>query len=425
VSGPLTAPVTAPAPVAVWTSEGEDVRVGALYPHRRRGTESATFSYDDAYLARPDAYAIDPQLSLDASPHHTSASRALFGAMADGAPDRWGRTLLTRREARAARDERRAARALGELDFLLGVRDDLRQGALRYLDEKGEFLAREPDGVPVLTDLPSLLDLADRAERDSTSLPDLQRLVHAGGSLGGARPKAHVIARDGTLALAKFPSAERDTWDVMAWEYVTARLAEAAGIVVPACELLTLAERRVLLVNRFDRRYSAGVTRRVGYASAMTMLEASEGDGASYLDIAAVIEVRSDRATADLEQLWRRALFSVLVGNTDDHLRNHGFLHVPGRDAWRLSPAFDMNPDPTPGPKHHATSVDGTDAAATVEAVLAVAPEFRLRPTEADVVAGTVMGAVSRWREVARSAGLTGGAIKAMAPAFEALPIGA
>lgn len=405
-------------PVAVWTSEGADVRVGTLYPHRGRGTESATFSYETVYLARPDAYGIDPQLPLDASPHHTPVAHVLFGAVADSAPDRWGRTLLLRRETRAAREEGRPPRSLSELDYLLGVRDDLRQGALRYADEAGTFLASEPDAVPILTDLPSLLDLADRAERDTATLPDLQRMVHAGGSLGGARPKAHVVARDGTLALAKFPSGERDTWDVMAWEFVTLKLAEAAGITVPPAELLTLAERRVLVVNRFDRHYRSGVSSRVGYASAMTMLEAADGNEASYLDIAVVIEERSDRATEDLKELWRRMLFSVLVGNTDDHLRNHGFLHVPGRDAWRLSPAFDINPDPTPGPMHHATSIDGTDEPATVAAVQAVARDFRLSSGEAKDITATVVNAVARWAARARSVGISQQAIEAMAPAF-------
>jgi serine/threonine-protein kinase HipA len=406
-------------PVTVWTSEGADVRVGTLYPHRRRGTESATFSYDAAYLAQPDAYAIDPQLSLSATPHQTAASRALFGAMLDGAPDRWGRTLLLRREASAARHEGCTPRALSEVDFLLGVRDDLRQGALRYSAASGEFVADEEHGVPALTELPALLDLADRAERDTATLPDLQRLVHAGGSLGGARPKAHVTAQDGTLALAKFPSAERDTWDVMAWEFVTLHLADAAGIAVPRSELLTLADRRVLVVQRFDRRYGSTGASRIGYASAMTMLEASDGDGASYLDIAAVIEERSDRASRDLEQLWRRMLFSVLVGNTDDHLRNHGFLHVPGRDAWRLSPAFDMNPHPIAGPKHHATSIDGTGGPATVAAVQSVAQSFRLSDAEASGITATVMDSVAGWKTRARSAGLSSRAIEAMAPAFD------
>ena len=409
------------APVTVWLDEGEPVPVGQLFSHRRRGSESATFTYAADYLSRPGACAIDPAMPLSASPHHTSATRAMFGAFTDAAPDRWGRTLIARREARRAREQQRAARSLGEIDFLLGVRDDLRQGALRFADAEGTFLAPDDDGVPALTDLPSLLDLADRAERDTAVLPDLERLVHAGGSLGGARPKAHVRTSSGALAIAKFPSASHDTWDVMAWEYVLLRLAHRAGIAVPAHQLLSLAGRNVLIIERFDRTGPQS-QQRVGYASAMTMLEASDGDQASYLDIAAVIEERSDHTTADLEQLWRRMVFSVMTGNTDDHLRNHGFLHVPGRDAWRLSPAFDVNPDPAAGPRIHATSIDGSDAPSTLAAALAVARDFRLNDSAAAQVIAQVADAVAAWEAEARLAGLSSAAIAAMAPAFDRAP---
>lgn len=411
------------APVEVWSSEGADVAVGTLYPHRRRGVESATFTYGADWLANPGAYALDPRLPLSASPHHTSTSQPLFGALTDGAPDRWGRTLLLRQEKRRALAEGRQPRSLREIDYLLGVRDDLRQGALRYRSDAGAFLADETDGVPLLTDLQDLLALADLVERDGAELPDLKRLVHAGGSLGGARPKAHVTSPDGSLAIAKFPSTTSDTWDVMAWEEVLLRLARAAGIDVPTSTLLDVSGRHVLVVNRFDRRATGAGTRRIGYVSAMTMLEAADGDTASYVDIAAVIEERSDRASADLEELWRRALFSVAAGNTDNHLRNHGFLHVPGVDAWRLSPAFDMNPDPTPGPKHHATSIDGSDAPASVAQVMAVAADFRLGPNDAERVARDVLGAVSEWREVAARVGLSARAIVEMEPAFDALVV--
>lgn len=411
-------------PIEVWNGEAGDTRVGTLYPHRRRGAESASFSYEGAYLARSDACSWGPQLSLSAAPHHTPPGQKLFGAFADGAPDRWGRTLLIRQEARRAREEQRQPRSLGEVDFLLGVRDDLRQGSLRYRRGDGPFLATQAAGVPLLTDLPRLLDLAHQAERDAASLPDLNRLVLAGGSLGGARPKAHVLTSQGRLAIAKFPSADRDTWDVMAWERVALQLAAAAGIEVPASTLLEVAGRRVLVTERFDRTGTGDLARRVGYVSAMTMLEADDGDRASYLDIAAVIEEVSDRVTTDLEQLWRRLLFSVVIGNTDDHLRNHGFLHQQGRDVWRLSPAFDLNPEPVPGPRHHTTSVDGSDAPATIARVMAVARDFRLRPEEAERVAGEVLGAVGQWREVARSAGLAGRAVEAMEPAFGAAEVG-
>lgn len=416
--------------VEVWNGEAkadgrraaDGMLVGTLYPHRRRGTESASFSYAQHYIATPGASSWGPDLPLSASPHHTAAGRALFGAFADGAPDRWGRTLLVRQEARRAREEGRQARSLGEIDFLLGVRDDLRQGSLRYRRGGGPFLAAEADGVPLLTDLPSLMELAHRVERDAASLPDLDRLVHAGGSLGGARPKAHVLTAEGQLAIAKFPSADRDTWDVMAWEFVALLLAAEAGITVPSAQLLDIADRRVLVTTRFDRA-PAGETkgaRRVGYMSAMTMLEARDGDAGTYLDIAAVIEEVSDKASEDLQQLWRRMLFSVLIGNTDDHLRNHGFLHQPGRDVWRLSPAFDLNPEPKRAPRFHATSIDGTDAPATVSAVMAVARDFRLIGAHADRIAGEVRGAVSRWREVAESVGLSRAAIAEMEPAFDA-----
>ncbi len=407
--------------VTVWSSESSDVRVGTLHAHRRRGSESATFTYDASYLARPDAYGLDPQLTLSVAPHHTAAGRRLFGAMADGAPDRWGRTLLLRREASLARAEGRAARSIGEIDFLLGVRDDVRQGALRYERADGTFAAAASEGVPALTDLPALLALADLAERESATLPDLERLIHAGGSLGGARPKAHVVQPDGQLAIAKFPSADRDTWDVMAWERVALVLAADAGIVVPPSRHVTLAGRSVLLVTRFDRVGGALTGSRIGYVSAMTMLEAGDGDEASYVDIAAVIEEHSDRTTADLEQLWRRALFNVAIGNTDDHLRNHGFLRVPDRDAWRLAPAFDMNPVPALGGHHHATSIDGSDAPATAASVLAVAGDFRLADAEVERIAQEVFGAVTRWRSVAAGVGLGTRAVESMAPAFVAL----
>ena len=242
---------------------------------------------------------------------------------------RWGRSLIRRREVAQARDEGREPRSLGEVDYLLGVRDDLRQGALRFRRSDGPFEAVEDRGVPTLTDLPELLALAARAERGTADLPDLQRLIRVGSSLGGARPKAHVRDANGNLAIAKFPSAAHDTWNVMAWEKVALELAAQAGITVPATTLLNLAGRSVLVVDRFDRTRDAdgGPVGRVGYVSAMTMLQSTDGEQGSYLEIAEAIEERSSQATADLHQLWRRIVFSILIYNTDDHLRNHGFLH--------------------------------------------------------------------------------------------------
>lgn len=410
--------------VEVWVSiAGVDVRAGTLYPHRRRGgsAESASFTYFDEYIANPHAYSLEPGLPLEAGAHQSTVGHSMFGAFGDCAPDRWGRTLIKRREAAEARAEGRQPHSLGEVDYLLGVRDDLRQGALRFRRGDGPFEAMEDRGVPALTDLPELLTLATRAEADSADLLDLQRLIRVGSSLGGARPKAHVRDADGNLAIAKFPSAAHDTWNVMAWEKVALELAARAGITVPASTLLNLADRSVLVVDRFDRTRDAdgGAAGRVGYVSAMTMLQSTDGEQGSYLEIAEAIEMCSSHATADLRQLWRRIVFSVLISNTDDHLRNHGFLHEDG-DTWRLSPAFDINPNPEPGPKHLSTAIDLGDDTASVELALSVADYFRLNAEEANEVIAQVQTAVSHWAPVARQYGLSSPEIAAMSWAFDA-----
>jgi serine/threonine-protein kinase HipA len=395
----------------------KDVLAGTLYAHRRRGSESASFAYDPAYLAHPGAYALDPLLPLTSGTHQTRAGQALFGAFSDCAPDRWGRTLIKRREAVLARAEGRDAHSLGEVEYLLGVRDDLRQGALRFRQGGGPFLAEDGQGVPALTDLPSLLELADKAERDTADVTDLQRLVRAGSSLGGARPKAHVRGANGRIAIAKFPSMSDDTWNVMAWEKVALDLAKASRITVPESRLLDLAGRHVLVIDRFDRNADGS---RIGYASAMTMLEASDGDARSYLEIAEVIETTSRRATAELQELWRRIAFSVLISNTDDHLRNHGFLHERG-ESWRLSPAFDLNPDPDPGPKYLSTDINEGDNTASVDLVLDVAEYFRLTASQAAGVLGEIVDAVSQWKTVAARHGLSTTEIDGMQRAFSTL----
>ncbi len=399
------------AVIEVWVQlAGQDTLAGKLFGHRRQRRESATFSYDFGYLQHPLAYALDPALPLLTGAQHTPTELALFGALADSAPDRWGRMLLTRRERSLAQAEGRASRSLGALDFLLGVRDDLRIGAIRLRRDPGPYLATESEGVPALTDLPELLALAERAERDSATLPDLQRLVRVGSSLGGARPKAQVRDLDGQIAIAKFPSHNYDSWNVMAWEKTALDLAAAAGITVPSSRLVRLAGRQVLLLRRFDRADAL----RLGYVSAMTMLEAQDGDQRSYLELAEVIERLSAHPAADLQELWRRIVFTVSIRNTDDHLRNHGFLRNGG---WRLAPAFDLNPDPAPGPTYLSTSID-RDEPASIGAALAVAPAFRLTAPAAEGIIAQVRAAVQGWPRVARQHGLADRELTAMAPAF-------
>jgi len=394
----------------------EDVPAGRLWSHRRRGvTESATFAYSGDYLARPDAYTLDPQLGLVAGQQQTPTGRAMFGAFSDCAPDRWGRRLIARAERHRVLGEGGAERSFGEIDYLLGVRDDLRQGALRFRDPATEtYLASEEAGVPALVELPTLLTASDRLERDEAGEDELRALLRGGSSLGGARPKAHVLDKHGRVAIAKFPSPTKDEWDVMRWEAVALALARAAGICVEDWTLHTIDGRAVLIVDRFDR---AGDLR-IGYVSAMTMLQADDGDRGSYLEIAEVIERHSPSAGEDLRQLWRRIAFSILISNTDDHLRNHGFLRN-STAGWTLSPAFDLNPDPSPGAKHLSTAVDLDDTAASIDTLMDVAEYFRLHRDDARQVLGEVAEATSRWRVVAEQAGLSRAAVERLALAFE------
>jgi serine/threonine-protein kinase HipA len=394
---------------------GDDVLAGRLWSHRRGRSESATFSYSAEFLARPDAYELDPQLPLLAGQQQTPANRAIFGAFSDCAPDRWGRRLIHRDERERARRNEETERSFGEIDYLLGVRDDLRQGALRFRDPTtGTWLADERSGVPDLLELPELLGAAERMDRDEADQVTLERLLRGGSSLGGARPKAHVLDREGRVAIAKFPSPVNDEWDVMRWEATALTLAQAAEIQVPRWTLHPIDGKPVLIVDRFDR--DGG--RRIGYVSAMTMLEATDGAEGSYLDIADVIERHSPNAGDDLRQLWRRIAFSILIRNTDDHLRNHGFLRT-STAGWSLSPAFDLNPDPSPDGASLSTLIDYDTAAARIEVLTAVAEYFRLDDDEARAILKEVAAATAGWRSAARQLGLPNPEIERMEPAFE------
>ncbi len=394
---------------------GKDVLAGQLWSHRRRGKESATFSYEPDYLARNDAYELDPALPLFTGQQQTPVGRPIFGAFTDCSPDRWGRRLIHRAEKQRVDREGGAERSFGEIGYLLGVRDDLRQGALRFRQPaSSNYLAEDEGGVPHLLDLPKLLNAADRLERDEVCDEELQTLLRGGSSLGGARPKAHVLDQGRRVGIAKFPSPANDDWDVMRWEAVALALARKAGISVPSWMLHVVDGKAVLIVDRFDRW---GV-KRIGYVSAMTMLEAKDGDQRSYLDIAEIIELQSERAGRDLRQLWRRMAFSILISNTDDHLRNHGFLRL-STAGWSLSPAFDLNPDPRPGSKYLSTAIDYETTAASVGLLMEVAEYFRLTLDQAREVLGEVRDATSGWRAAAEAAGLDNAAVEQMAPAFD------
>ncbi|HTW43661.1 MAG TPA: HipA domain-containing protein [Solirubrobacteraceae bacterium] len=394
---------------------GKDVLAGRLWTHRHGRSESATFSYLPEYLGRAGSYELDPALGGHEGQQQTAVGQALFGAFSDCAPDGWGRGLVQRAEQHSAHEEARAPRSLAEIDYLLGVRDDLRQGALRFQGaHDDEYLSPDDRGVPHLVDLPRLLHAAEELERDEPSAEDLRLLLHGASSLGGARPKAHVIDARGALSIAKFPSPVRDGWDVIRWEAVALGLAERAGVKVPSYELLSIVERPVLVVRRFDRH--AG--RRVGYVSAMTMLGARDGEQGSYLEIAQAIEERSARSAEDLRELWRRIVLTVLISNTDDHLRNHGFLRTSSA-GWSLAPAFDLNPNPEGETKRLQTAIDERSTLASIGSAMEVAELFGLSQREALGVLGELLDATEPWRELAASNGLASGEIERLVPAFE------
>lgn len=395
---------------------GAPTLVGRLWSRARKGRESATFEYDKTWLEHPERFALEPALTLGPGPQHTEADKALFGALGDSAPDRWGRVLMRRAERKLAQHEGRAARTSREIDFLLMVDDEVRQGALRFAQNTdGPFLALAgADRIPPVVILPRLLAATERLADDKDTDEDLRILLAPGSSLGGARPKAAVRERGGQLAIAKFPQKNDET-DVELWEALALKLAGLAGISVPESRIENVSEKNVLVVRRFDR---AG-DRRISFLSAMSMLGAKDNEQHSYLEIADAIRQYGAQPDEDLKELWRRIVFTVLISNTDDHLRNHGFLYA-GPRGWRLSPAFDLNPVPVDvRPRVLSTAISVDDPTASVAMAMEVAEYFGLSPDEAKRTAGTVGAAVSRWRTEARGLGLNQAAIDRMASAFE------
>lgn len=397
--------------------QGETRRVGRLWTSAGKGREAASFQYDDEWLAGRDGFALDPALPLGGGAFHTGGGRPLFGALDDCSPDRWGRSLVARAERRLAREEGRAPRTLFAVDYLLGVSDEVRQGALRFAAiEGGPFLATgEGASVPPMVYLPRLLAATDRVLADEESAEDLHLLLAPGGSLGGAWPKASVRDQGGDLLIAKFPALHYE-YNVVRWEAVALALARKAGIPVSDWRIETVIDRHVLLLRRFDREGR----QRVPFLSAMSMLGAKDGETHSYLEIADALRAYGAAAATDLKDLWRRIVFGVLISNTDDHLRNHGFLWE-GSSGWRLSPAYDLNPTPTDlRPRTLQTAIgDDEDLSASLDLALAVARSFGLKLRDAKLIAREVGGVVAGWRQEAARIGIREAEIDRMVSAFE------
>lgn len=397
--------------VFVAVARGEmTVPVGSAYITERRNVASVVFDYANEFLADGEAFSLSPDLALATGRH--SLTR-LPGCFADSAPDRWGRNLIKKRMRAQAREESGQPASLLEVDFLLGVSDLTRQGALRFSSQAGGPYLEEDGGVPKLVALPRLLGAADEVAADGDDdMAAVKALLDAGsGSLGGARPKASV-QDDGRLLIAKFPHYS-DEWDVMAWEKTALDLAERCGIRVPGRRIIDVGGRSVLLLDRFDRDERG----RVGYISAMTLLNSTDGEDADYLEVAEALSEHGSDVAGDLAELWRRIAFSLVINNVDDHLRNHGFLRERG--GWHLSPAFDINPHPDPTMSRATTIGFVADADAGAAALRAAAADFGLTDDEAQMVWQDVLVGTARWREVASRNGITESAFSRFAPALD------
>ncbi len=404
---------------ADWIKLGGPTLMGTLSVAHTKGREIFSFTYDKAWLDSGLTQNLDPDLQLFAGPQYLSTGKKNFGIFLDSSPDRWGRVLMVRREAISARMESRKARTLFEDDYLLGVYDGHRMGALRFKkDRSGPYLHDNANlASPPWTSLRELefasLQLEKDVLTDEESLKWLNMLMAPGASLGGARPKAGVIDHNNDLWIAKFPS-ENDQVNIGGWEMVVNVIAKEAGLNVADGQVKKFnSKHHTFLSKRFDRAKGKD---RIHFASAMTLLGYSDGaEGVSYLNLAEFIMQNGTNVSENLEELWRRIVFNISVKNTDDHLRNHGFLLTP--QGWILSPAFDVNP------VYHGRgltlNISETDNSLDYDLARSVAKYFRVSGNTATTIIDKVQRAAGKWQKVAKTYKIPLSEQDLMANAFE------
>ena len=407
---------------------GEVARpVGSLGFTRHGQRQSSVFKYDERWLADPERFVVSPDLPLQPDRQFRKAAgrhdSVFHFAIADTEPDGWGCRVIARDHARRRRQavpagEAVESRALNELDYLLGVDDASRVGALRMRDTEGRFLRFSVEaerGTPPLLELADILSASHAVERGSETERDLRYLRGRGTSLGGLRPKCTVVDEDGHLAIGKFPSIHDDR-AVTKGEVLALRLAARSGIDAAQARIVYSDGMPVALVRRFDR-VAGG---RVPYLSATAMLQASRDEDHAYTEIAERILSVAPDARRDLAELWRRIVFNMLITNVDDHLHNHGFLHV-GHGQWHLSPAFDLNPFPDKDRELKTWLTEESGPTGSIADALGAAPYFHLDPDAALRILDEVCLAVSTWRELAKAPGIDMSLqeVEAFEPAFE------
>lgn len=418
---PAMTPAAVKQQVAVCIGKaGTPVGTLVYVKHGRR--ENAAFAYDEHWLANPDRFAISPDLDL-VSGHQTRKAAAAHDspfhfAIADTAPDAWGRRVIARDHARRRKDDPGLA-PLTEMDYLLAVDDFSRVGALRLRDGAGRYCRTVEEGrrsTPPLLELQRMFDASRALEKGQETAEDLRYLRGKGTSLGGMRPKCTLIDEDGRLAIGKFPSVG-DARNVTRGEVLALRLAQRAGIDAAAARIVELDGVPVAVIRRFDRDDAHG---RIPYLSAASLLQASREEDRAYTEIADAIRAHGHAPTQDVRQLWRRMLFNLLITNVDDHLQNHAFLHV-AKGLWRLAPAFDVNPFPDKERESKTWLSEQDGPVSDVETLLARCAYFSLTEAGALAVLAEVVAAVAAWRDVALDAGvgLSPAELDDFAPAFE------
>ncbi|QZT36680.1 HipA domain-containing protein [Halosquirtibacter xylanolyticus] len=397
--------------------------MGILSSHRIRGKEVFQFEYDKEWLESSFVQMIDPDLQLYVGPQYLQDNKkSNFGIFLDSSPDRWGRILMTRREAALAKVENRSPKRLFETDYLLGVYDKHRMGAIRFkesndgpfLNDNIKFAAPPWSSIRELEEISIKIE-EDKIVDDPNYLDWLRMLVAPGSSLGGARPKASIIDENNHPWIAKFPS-KNDSYDIGAWEMVVNILAHKAGINMAEGMAQKFSTRHhTYLSKRFDRSLTG---RRIHFASAMTLLGYTDGnnheDGVSYLELVEFISNYGVRIKEDLEELWRRIVFNICISNTDDHLRNHGFILTS--KGWQLSPAYDINP--VPNSYGLSLNISEDDNALDLELVKEVAPFFRISQSQCDKIIDEIKSSVSTWREIANKYNISKSEQEVMKTAF-------
>jgi serine/threonine-protein kinase HipA len=403
---------------AHWLGMPEPKCIGVLSAHQGKGRKSFSFEYDKDWLKSNKSFLLDPDIQYFSGPQFP-VLKENFGIFIDSMPDTWGRTLLKRRAQYLAKNQGNTPKKLYELDFLLGVYDESRMGALRFkLDPNGDFLDNSKDyTTPPWTSVGQLQQAVNIIERDEDNdilQQWLAQLIAPGSSLGGARPKANILDEHKQLWIAKFPS-KNDTVDKAAWEYVGYQLALKAGIIMSESKISkVLGNYHTFFTKRFDRKKNE----RIHFASAMTFTGNNEeilrNSTASYLDIAEVIQQYGANVKQDLAQLWKRIVFNTLISNTDDHLRNHGFILC--EKGWLLSPAYDINPSVDKNGLSLNIDLDNNDL--DIELVKSVGAYFRLNLREMDKIIEEVNFAVKQWREIANKIGISRAEQEFMSVAF-------